>query len=280
MQSNLKMKIAYLIALLASCALSACTAVPTSAMKDIASNTIAYYFREGQSPTIVFQSGLGDGKNVWGETLKYLPDSASIFLYDRPGYGGSPETSDSRDPCAISRELNELLQAVGVSPPYILVGHSLGGLDQFYYASIFPDQVAGLVLLDPTHPSHWETMQREAKAQANLITGLRNVAFSQVMRQEFDDQTGCLNSLNSEKPNDLPSILLFSGQFQIIEKGSYETMVKKLRKEWRYLLVNSRQSEIANSSHYIQKDAPEEVARAIEKMLADYANNALQRTSR
>jgi pimeloyl-ACP methyl ester carboxylesterase len=269
MEMKLKVKIVYFIALLMLCALSACSTTPTNTKQDVGSNTIAYYFQKGQGPTIVFQSGLGDGKDVWSKTLKYLPDSASIFLYDRPGYGGSPETSDPRDPCTISRELDELLRTVGVSPPYILVGHSLGGLDQFYYASLFPDQVAGLVLLDPTHPNHWESMQSEAKAQASLITGLRNVVFSRVMRHEFDDQIGCLDALDSEGRNDFPSILLFSGKFQMMEIGSFETMVRKLRKEWAYLLVNSRHSEIANSSHYIQKDAPEEVARAIEKLLVD-----------
>lgn len=97
-------------------------------------------------------------------------------------------TSEARNPCAISRKLRELLRYSGIAPPYLLVGHSFGGLDQFCFAMLFPQDVAGLVLLDPTHPDHWERMKSDAPTQAAFVNSLRIIAFRQVMRQEFDDQ--------------------------------------------------------------------------------------------
>lgn len=273
------MKFVFLLAVFGGCLLSACTTIPTSREKHISANSINYSFRKGEGPVIVFQSGLGDGKEVWDKTLKHLPTSAAVFSYDRPGYGKSPAAQGSRDPCTISRELHTLLQAVKVPPPYILVGHSLGGLQQFCYASLFPDEVAGLVLLDPTHPNHWNDMRKDAKSQANLIRGLKYVAFTPTMRQEFDGQNQCLTTLNIETGKKIPATLLFSGKFQIIEKGAFEAMLKKLRKEWEHLLVNTTHREIADSGHYIQKDAPETVAAAVKEMMANYTNKTLLQTS-
>ncbi|NJO14486.1 MAG: alpha/beta hydrolase [Thioploca sp.] len=233
----------------------------------MSSTTISYFMREGQKPTVVFQSGLGDGKSVWKKVIDHMPDTISIFVYDRPGYGDSPNTSDPRDPCTISHELHSLLNAVRIPPPYVLVGHSLGGLDIFCYAQIFPKEVAGLVLLDPTHPSHWMRMKNDAPAQAALIKSLRLIAFTKAMRQEFDDQEGCLDKLDMVNPLAIPTSFLFSGQFKLEEKGPFEQMVRDLRKQWLLFFTNAQSAEISDSGHYLQQDAPDTVVHAIQGII-------------
>lgn len=68
----------------------------------------------------------------------------------------------------------ELLSTVGAQPPYLLVGHSLGGQYQYAYALLFPQDVAGMLLLDPTHPDHWTSLQREAPLTAATIADKAN----------------------------------------------------------------------------------------------------------
>jgi len=243
--------------------LSACATVPTSARVAVDSTSIAYYLRPGPAPTVVFQSGLGDGKAVWEQVIRRLPVSVPVFAYDRPGYGDSAVASAERSPCAIARELHELLPRAGLAPPYVLVGHSLGGLYQYCYARLFPQEVAGLVLLDPTHPEHWRTMQGDAAVMATLVKGFRLTLFSRAMRQEFDAQAECLAGLDAGQPLPAPARLLFSGRFRLPEKGAFEDMARKLRTQWVTLFAAAEAREVADAGHYLQKDAPDEVAGAI-----------------
>jgi pimeloyl-ACP methyl ester carboxylesterase len=258
---------------------SSCSTVPTHGRVQSESTAIAYFAQQRQGPTVVFQSGLGDGKDVWGQVIERMPDTVTVVAYDRPGYGDSPGTDEARDPCAISRELHTLLETAGLAPPYILVGHSLGGLYQFCYSKLFPDEVAGLVLLDPTHPDHWARMKEEAAVQAGLVKSLRAVAFSAAMRREFDDQEGCLAELEIGNRRRVPARLLFSGKFRVEEKGAFERMVRELRKQWELVLDGEQSSEVRNSGHYIQKEAPDAVATAIRSVVAEVASQS-SRTSR
>jgi pimeloyl-ACP methyl ester carboxylesterase len=242
---------------------SGCASVPTSARTSVSSKPIAYFARAGQGPTVVFQSGLGDGKDVWAKVIERLPQSAAVFAYDRPGYGDSASASGPRDPCAISAELREVLRSASVPPPYVLVGHSLGGLYQFCYAKLFPQEVAGLVLLDPTHPEHWARMKSDAAMQAAIVSGLRIAAFRDAMRREFDDQAGCIEALDLKTPLPLPTQLLFSGHFQLADKGAFEKLARELRKGWPGLFSNAQHAEVDGSGHYLQKEAPEAVVAAI-----------------
>lgn len=263
---------------LISCGIiSGCAAVPTTANIDVSSKNISYFMRPGSGPAVVFQSGLGDGKDVWAKVIEQMPGSVSIFAYDRPGYGGSPNVSDPRDPCSISRELHDLTRMAGLKPPYILVGHSLGGLYQFCYAKLYPEDVAGLVLLDPTHPDHWTEMKKDAAVQAAIIGTLRISLFSHAMRQEFDEQAGCIEQLEISRPLALPAKFLFSGQFRLVEKGAFEKMARGLRNQWLTLFSNPESSEVDGSGHYIQKEAPDTVVSAIQHVVTIATSTEISR---
>jgi pimeloyl-ACP methyl ester carboxylesterase len=102
-------------------------------------------------PTIVFESGLGTaGTHDWARVLPLLPQDLRVIRYDRPGLGGSAEDGESPTPRHIATVLHTALAAAGIAPPYVLVGHSLGGTRIRMFAGIYPDEVAGLVFVDPT----------------------------------------------------------------------------------------------------------------------------------
>jgi pimeloyl-ACP methyl ester carboxylesterase len=257
-----------LLVLIAFGIVAGCKTVPTSASSEVSSKNIAYFFRPGAGPAVVFQSGLGDEKAVSARVIEQMPEPAAVFAYDRPGYGESTYTSEARDPSTIARELHELARKVGLTPPYVLVGHSLGGLYQYCYARLFSEEVAGLVLLDPTHPNHWAQMKKDAGFQAAIVKGLRVTLFSRAMRQEFDDQASCIESLDASQPLAVPTRLLFSDQFQLAEKGGFKNLIRELREQWLTLFSNAEASEVSGSGHYIQKEAPGEVVSTIQRVIA------------
>ncbi|MBL8550950.1 MAG: alpha/beta hydrolase [Hyphomonadaceae bacterium] len=107
---------------------------------------IAYRMLGAGEPTIVMISGLGDGMATFDDVAPELAATATVILYDRPGYGGSAPTTGPRDAEAAERELSAVLDQSGARGPYVLIGHSLGGLYAEYFAAQHPDQIAGVVL--------------------------------------------------------------------------------------------------------------------------------------
>lgn len=250
-------------------ALAAC-ATRTEDLSQPIEQRLAHQLR-GSGPVVVFQSGLGDGASVWGAVTGSLPPGMSSLAYDRPGYGDSARSLQPRDPCSVAKEQHALLLALGLKPPYLLVGHSLGGLYEYAYARLYPQEVSGLLLLDPTHPTHWQRLQQEAPGAATLVRGVRATLFSDTERREFDQQADCLSTLDSSRPLGVPVRIMVSTVFTSAEQGAYERMLQKLRPDWLRLTGATALEPVAGAGHYLQKDQPAVVRRAIEQMLTAQA---------
>jgi len=102
------------------------------------------------SPTVLFESGFGAGPGAWGKVQPQLSRQTRVCSYDRAGYGFSDPGPLPRDGAATARDLDEALDAARIEGPYIVVGHSAGGLYGRLFAARRPGEVQGLVLLDPT----------------------------------------------------------------------------------------------------------------------------------
>jgi len=236
MSLKLFARIALVVLFCACC--SGCSYSSNTSHIKLNSGFIAYNYHSGESVIAVFQSGLGDEKSVWSDVARQLPATQSYFMYDRYGYGDSNRTMGTRDACTIAREQHELLAKLGIPPPYLLVGHSIGGLYEYVYALMYPQEVAGLVLLDPTHPQHWQTMQVEAPNTAAVVKAFRYTAFSLAERDEFDAQANCINTHNVQlSPRISRNTQMFtSTEMNSGEQGTYQDMLKKLRNDWLNLL--------------------------------------------
>lgn len=215
------------------------------------------------SPVVVFQSGLGDGLGVWSAVQAGLPKDITSIAFSRAGYGRSAARDGEHSPCAAAAELRTGLRQAGLAPPYVLVGHSLGGLYQFAFARLYPEDVAGIVLVEPTHPRHWPRMQQDAPAMAIVVRTARLAAFSPTMRREFDDQQLCLDSLDSRPSPHVPTRVLVRGRFVPPEVGAFERMSRDLWREWPTLLHMSGVEPVEGTGHYVQKDRPAAVVDAI-----------------
>jgi pimeloyl-ACP methyl ester carboxylesterase len=112
-----------------------------------------YYTAKGKgSPTIVFVAGLGSTSAEWWAIQDELSASTGVLTFDRAGYGWSELAHGPRTSRQIALELKGLLEALKVEPPYILVGHSQGGLYVNHFCRLYPNVVGGVVLIDPVSP--------------------------------------------------------------------------------------------------------------------------------
>ncbi|MEU5845813.1 alpha/beta fold hydrolase [Saccharopolyspora shandongensis] len=113
-------------------------------------------------PAVVFLPGAGLVGLDFLNLQQRAAELATSVLYDRAGTGWSERTDLPRSAVEVAGELRDLLRAAGVPAPYLLVGHSLGAFYARRFAQLFPDEVAGLLLLDPGHEDIHDHMPAEA----------------------------------------------------------------------------------------------------------------------
>jgi len=119
------------------------------------------------SPTVVMETAHAEPGLSWASVQPEVAKFARVCTYDRAGLGWSEASSKPRTADAIVDELHTLLARAGVEPPYVLVGHSIGGMYVRLYAHEHPDEVAGMVLVDATHEEQFARMPEAiAKMQA------------------------------------------------------------------------------------------------------------------
>jgi pimeloyl-ACP methyl ester carboxylesterase len=129
-------------------------------------------------PAVILDSGLGDGYASWRKVQPQIAGFTRVCSYDRAGYGYSDSSPQPRNSREIAGELHTLLHNAKIAPPYILVGHSMGGFDVRLYASLYRSEVAGMVLVDSSHP---EQRKRFPPALNDMDAGwLREQEFLQV----------------------------------------------------------------------------------------------------
>ena len=106
-------------------------------------------------PTVVLEAGMGSFSPNWYWVQQELAPTVRSVAYDRAGLGWSRRIRRPRDAQTIAVELRDALREAGVEPPYVLAGHSFGGLPVRAFADLYPELTAGLVLVDASHPDQW-----------------------------------------------------------------------------------------------------------------------------
>ncbi len=149
---------------------------PSGQLIDVKNHKMHIYAKGEGSPTVVLTVGSGtpcaytDYYYIQKELLKIT----RTVTYDRPGFGWSEPTSIPRTIDEQVNDLHELLNKSGEKPPYILVGHSLSSLEVIHYAQLFPQEVAGIVLIDGGNPKYYADYNESTALALNfLFEGIR-----------------------------------------------------------------------------------------------------------
>lgn len=127
--------------------------------------------KENSAPTVVFESGLASPLELWGWVQPAVAEVAPTVTYDRADIGRSDAVPGPRTAERATADLRRLLAVLDITGPLVLVGHSYGGLLLRDFARRHPDRVAGVVLVDPTHPEQLErsTPQRNGVRIARAV---------------------------------------------------------------------------------------------------------------
>ena len=127
------------------------------------------------TPTVILESGLGDSFFSWQKVQPKIAQFTRVCSYDRAGIGYSESSPHSRTGKVFAEELHALLHNAGILAPYVLVGHSMGGFDVRLYANLYRSEVAGMVLVDSSHPEQ----------QKRLPPALNDMDATWLREQEF-----------------------------------------------------------------------------------------------
>ena len=149
------------------------------------------------SPTVVLLGGAGETSAAWGLVQPAVAGSTRVCSYDRAGQAWSDSTPGPKDGVQVAADLHALLRAAGEAGPYVLAGHSVGGPYAMVYAAQYPDDVAGLVLLDSSSPHQFTALPDYPGAFAFLR---RSAALLPTLAR-----LGAGPLIDSGPPADLPS---------------------------------------------------------------------------
>ena len=255
------------IAVMASCLL-AFNAHASVRVEGINGRMVEFLHIQSAAPkaVVVFENGLRGTLDKWDKVIAGIRGQATVFAYNRPGYGMSEDTAKPRAGRHVVEELRSNLQHQGLKPPYILVGHSLGGLYIQLFARMYPQEVNGVVLVDSVYPGVIKRSE-EFPLYARLA---RKVFFSNTVNREVDQihSTGdAVLALPWQRQ--IPLIRLFNVpksasaigvDFGAVNAGpKVRAMVEGLYPDSKKVIVDS--------DHQMQVASPEVIVQAIGEMI-------------
>ncbi|MDH3355379.1 MAG: alpha/beta hydrolase [Chromatiales bacterium] len=217
------------------------------------------------SAIVVFENGLDGKMNSWNKIVPEISREATTFAYNRSGYGRSDPVSTLRDGLHIIDELRSLLRSNGLKPPYVLVGHSFGGLYMQLFARRYPEEVTGLVLVDSTHPNHFK-----GKGSIDNWPAWIRLAFLSYLSSTAKEELNLIN-ITGDEVLALPSftgkpVIVLSALWPMEEKSTISDDANEKRKDIVNLYTGSKQVWV-DSGHDIPKEKPESVIKAIREVL-------------
>ncbi len=227
-------------------------------------------------PTVVFEAGLGDGKDGWARLFGELRDTTRVFAYDRAGYGGSAARDGARSGTQIVEELRALLRAAGVPPPYVLVGHSLGGSFVELYARQHPREVAGVVLIDSRH----EAFSQRCKDAGALVCEPPALLVSLMPGGAADEYRAApttMQQLHDAGPFPNVPLVVLTGMRKIVEGPTFAKTWLDTQRELARLSPQARHEVCDSCGHYVHRDRPDLVARAIRDVVLAARGTAASR---
>jgi len=142
---------------------------PDGRMIDVGGYALHTQIVGNGSVTVVLDAGMGDVGLAWRNVISEIDSVATVFSYDRGGLGWSESSPLPRSSGNMVQELHLLLEKAGLNAPYILVGHSLGGLNMQLFAETYPDDVVGLVLVDAEHPNVFKRMPVRSSVRRTMF---------------------------------------------------------------------------------------------------------------
>lgn len=227
-------------------------------------------YSRNSTPSVIFIAGLGDSCETWKVVQSRISEAASTFSYDRAGIGRSQSVSGTRTCRCLVEELSELLQVLDVAPPYVLVGHSFGGLVARLYAGLYPQNICGIVLVDAA--PEYKELAYEKVLPKERIAENREYLMNPLQNSERIDKIRSYEQIAEHvQLHDIPLSIIMRGLPDEWNEGWPHLAIleieQKLQAEFQRLSTSSTIRIANQSGHYIHHDEPEIVVEEIMNML-------------
>lgn len=275
---------------------------PPGKMYNLGGYDLQMYCTGKGSPAVIIDTGLGSSSMEWLGIQHTIGKNTRTCTYDRAGYGWSDEGPGPRDAALLASELHELLGKAAVEPPYVMVGHSFGGYVVQYFAETHTDAVAGMVLVESSHPQQVTRLKALLESEGNndnsqplnesinhvmlsqsrgnpmgtpeqigeFLNSRRKALYSQMDELKHFAESG--QQVAAERPlPEMPLIVISRGQpvWTRAEGGkAAEIEWQQLQQELSQLARQGEQRIAHNSGHNVHKDQPGMVIKAINDILA------------
>ncbi|MCC2959042.1 alpha/beta hydrolase [Massilia sp. IC2-278] len=226
--------------------------------------------------TVIFESGFGTDLRAWRKVAPEVAKSARAVTYSRAGHGQSEPRPEARTIEQSTVELEELIAGAKLAPPFVLVGHSYGALLMRSFAARHPDQVAGMVLVDPSDERFNPALrQLDAGRAAN-----DDRAFAAIVPPKFQPELKLLQPVLDSgklpfagKLPDVPTVVLTSNQQAekpefFLETPQAVAIKQQLHADFVRQFRDGSQVVTSKSGHNIQLEEPELVIAAVKKVIA------------
>jgi pimeloyl-ACP methyl ester carboxylesterase len=252
------------------------------------------------TPTVILEAGLGGGSLDWSLVQPEVAKFSRVCSYDRAGFAWSSPAAGPHDAARITDDLKKLLDAARIAPPYVLVGHSIGGVYVQLFAARHPDEVAGVVLVDSSHqdqlsrypaiPAFVPYIYKAAAAigvarVVNLLTGEagltaetnaeRAALYSSThsVYANADEMAAIRDSMRELRDSpmqlaDKPLVVLSRGLSEGASAEN-EAVWLDLQSDLAKRSSNGKLVIAKNSGHYIQFSEPELVVGAIRQVIRE-----------
>jgi len=262
-------------------------------------NTIGIENRKEGQPVIVFESGLGTPMGHWDRILNGVSELAPLITYDRPGIGESEPDNKMPTIKNVSDKLIKILKYLDIKPPYVLVGHSLGGLYVRGFAVYYPELLAGLVIIDPADFTEDKISRRVYYEEI----GLRKEKVDSIMQKIYycppnlkipisvQEESQILGELRENEfevikqsplPKYLPVHIITGGRFDLPERmrskdfddeAVFRIKMRNRVARWIDVIQSVDKGMLfycGDAGHFVHYDDPELVISSIRIVLQDY----------
>ncbi|MBN3858648.1 alpha/beta hydrolase [Paraburkholderia sp. Ac-20340] len=255
-------------------------ALPAAAphFTDIRGKRLAWWTSGKGSPSVVLETGLGLESAAWQDVQAAIEPHFRVFRYDRAGRGASDPARGPRDANAMIEDLAQLLQSARLPTPWLLVGHSFGGLLMRLFAHRFRAQTCGLVLVEAMHEGQFErfgpAFVEPTPDDSSALQSMRALwregwrdAHTTPENIDFPASFRAVSAIDTL--GDLPMAVIVAASFEHSPFFAAEQR-EALQRAWErmqegFLALSSRAELIRapQSEHFVQRDAPQVIVDAI-----------------
>jgi pimeloyl-ACP methyl ester carboxylesterase len=219
-------------------------------------------------PAVVFESGFSGTYEYWDEVVAAVSGKTETVRYNRAGFGHSPLNDKPRTAEEIAKELGAALSSAKVPPPYILVGHSAGGMYIREFAHLFPRDVAGIVLVDPAPETFYAMLAQDPALWKSMMEQLKTMPPG--AKAQMDANATTVDEVKAAWP--LPHVPVVVISATKIQPPMFTVERRKEMTSLQSALVQripgARQVEATGCGHNIPGECPSVVSQVVLTMLS------------